>query len=77
MATTKKTPAATYRSGTVKAAIWENTGKDGPFYAVTFTNSFKTGEGKWKNTTSYSYSDLENLATVTFKAKFWIMKNKS
>lgn len=77
MATTKKTPAATFRSGTVKAAIWENTGKGGTFYAATFTNSFKPAEGKWKNTTSYSYSDLEDLATVTFKAKLWIMKNKT
>lgn len=77
MATTQKRPAATYRSGTVKAAIWENTGKERPFYAVTFTNSFKTAEGKWKNTASYSYSDLEDLATVTFKAKLWVMKHKS
>ena len=78
MATTKKTPAATFRHGTVKAAVWENTGKDGTFYNVTFTNSFKNAEGKWKNINSYSAFDLEdNLFRALFQAKLWIMKNKS
>lgn len=77
MATTQKRPAATFKRGTVKAAIWENTGKGGTFYTVTFTRPFKSAEGKWKNSTSYSVSDLHNLSTVTYSAQLWIMKNKT
>lgn len=75
MATTQKKPAITFRRGTVKAAVWENTGKDGIFYTVTFTRSFKSADGKWKNTSSYGVTDLENLFGATFDAKLWIMAN--
>jgi hypothetical protein len=75
MTTPKKTPATTIRKGTIKAAIWENTGKNGTFYNITFTNSFKTAEGKWKNTNSYTPADLERLLDATFAAQRWIMRN--
>ena len=76
MATTKKTPAATFRHGTVKAAVWENTGKDGVFYSVTFSRSYKAGEDSWRNTSSFNGGDLEALADVAFQARLYIMKTK-
>lgn len=76
MATTTNKPASTFKRGTVKAAVWENTGKDGLFYSVTFSRSYKDAEGNWKNTDSYAHSDLEALADVAFQARLYIMKNK-
>ena len=74
--TETKKPAQTFRSGTVKAAVWENTAKDGAFYTVTFSRSYKDSEDGWRNTSSFNAGDLEALADVAFKARLFIMKNK-
>ena len=71
-----KKPAQTFRKGTIKAAVWENTGRDGNFYSVTFSRSYKDVEDSWRNTTSFHASDLEALADVAFQARLFIMKNK-
>ena len=76
MASTNKKPAETIRSNGTKAAIWENTGKEGPFYTVTFVRSYKDAEGKWKNANSYGMNDLDDLSLVAFQAKLSIMKSK-
>ncbi len=59
--TETKRPAQTFRKANIKGAVWENTGKDGTFYRVTFSRSYK---------------DLEALADVAFQARLFIMKNK-
>ena len=73
--TETKKPAQTFRSGTVQAAVWENTAKDGVFYSVTFSRSYKDVEDSWRNTSSFNAGDLEALADVAFKARLFIMKN--
>ena len=74
--TETKKPAQTFRKGTVKAAVWENKGKDGVFHSVTFSRSYKDAEDGWRNTTSFNQSDLEALADVAFQARLFIMKTK-
>ena len=74
--TETKKPAQTFRKGTVKAAVWENKGKDGVFYSVTFSRSYKAGEDGWRNTSSFNGNDLNALADVAFQAEFFIFKNK-
>ena len=74
--TETKKPAQTFRKGTVKAAVWENKGKDGVFYSVTFSRSYKAGEDGWRNTSSFNEGDLEPLADVAFMARLFIMKNR-
>lgn len=76
MATTTNKPATTFRRGSIKAAVWENTGKDGLFHTVTFSRSYKDAEGNWKNTDSFAGSDLDDLQAVAFQANLFIMKNK-
>ncbi|MCC2643370.1 MAG: uncharacterized protein K0S45_3783 [Nitrospira sp.] len=71
-----KKPAQTFRNGAIQAAVWENTGRDGTFYSVTFSRSYKDIEDSWRNTTSFNASDLESLANVAFQARLFIMKNK-
>jgi len=76
MATETKKPAQTFRKGAIKASVWENAGRDGVFYSVTFSRSYKDVEDGWRNTTSFNASDLEPLADVAFQARLFIMKNK-
>lgn len=74
--TEKKKPAQTFRKGTVKAAIWQNEGKDGVFYSVTFSRSYKAGEDGWRNTSSFNEGDLEALADVAFQSRLFLMKTR-
>ena len=71
MATNNK-PATTLRRGIVKATIWENTSRNGPFFSTTFSRSYKERSGKWSNSTSFGLNDLEELLTVAHEAKEWI-----
>ena len=71
MATNNK-PATTLRRGIVKATIWENMSKNGPFFSTTFSRSYKDRSGKWSNGTSFGLNDLEALMNVAFEAKEWM-----
>ena len=71
MATNNK-PATTLRRGIVKATIWQNTSKNGPFFSTTFSRSYKEQSGKWSNGTSFGLNDLEALMNVALEAKEWI-----
>ena len=68
MATNNK-PATTLRRGIVKATIWENPSKNGPFFSTTFSRSYKEQSGKWRNGTSFGINELEALLTVAHEAK--------
>ena len=50
-------PVARLRYGLISASIWENTGPNGPIYAVSFERRYQDAEG-WKNSQSYSGSEL-------------------
>jgi hypothetical protein len=71
MATNKK-PANELRCGIIKATIWENTSKKGPFFATTFSRPFKDQSGMWRNGASFGLNDLEALMNVALEAREWI-----
>ena len=71
MATNNK-PVTTLRRGIVKATIWENMSKNGPFSSTGFSRSYKDQSGKWRNGTSFGLNDLEAVLTVAYQAKEWI-----
>jgi hypothetical protein len=68
MATNNK-PAMTLRRGIVKAAIWENMSKNGPFFSTTLSRSYKDHSGNWRNGTSFSLNDLEARSPLLMKRK--------
>ncbi len=70
MATSK--PATTIRSGSIKATIWQNRGKDGRFFSATFSRPFRDENGTWKNGTSFGSRDLESLMNAALEAREWI-----
>lgn len=63
------------RCGCIKATIWENTSKKGPFFATTFSRPFKDESGAWRDGASFGLHDLEALEalfTVAREAKEWM-----
>ena len=72
MATQKK-PATVFRSGSVKAAVWENAGLKGPFFSATFSRSYKDAEGNWRNTSNFGLYELEQLMNVALEAREWVL----
>lgn len=70
---TKKTkPAQTYAIGPVRAAIWENESQNGPFFNVTFSRSYKSGDS-FKNSESFRSQDLLALSRLADQAHSWIL----
>ena len=53
----------------IKATIWQNVSEKGPFFATTFSRSFKDQSGTWRNGTSFGLNDLEALMNVALEAK--------
>lgn len=65
----KTKPVETLRDGAIKAAIWRNEREDGkPFFGVTFSRSYKTAKGEYKDTNSFSGRELLSLARLAEKA---------
>lgn len=64
----KVMPIARLRCGAVSVSIWENKGKkDGKEYnikSVTMQRSYKDEKGEWKNSESFSGSDILVLSRL-------------
>ncbi len=65
-------PETKLRIGLTTATIWKN----GDFFTVDFTRSYKDADGNWKNTTSYGHADLLNLAKSAERAENWIARQQ-
>ena len=54
-------PAYTERFGGLKGTIWRNSGKEGKpdRYTVSYSRSYKTADGQWKETSSLN--EIDNL----------------
>jgi len=63
-------PIFKFKIGLITATIWDNDG----FYSVDMSRSYKTNEGEWRSTSSYSQSDLLNLAKCAERAENWIAR---
>lgn len=70
MNTTK--PTHRIRRGRLEVAIWENSSKNGVFYRAKFSRSFRDGEGKLQNSSSFSSSELLELALLAIQAQDWM-----
>lgn len=65
---TKQRPVETLRDGAIKAAIWRNESEKGAFFAVTFSRTYRNGDGNLKDTDSFSGTQLLQLARLADKA---------
>ena len=64
-------PVHTVRLGAIEAAVWENEGANGIFFATTFKRSYRDGE-EWKESDSYGERDLLALARCALDAQSFI-----
>ena len=69
-------PVYTPKYGPVEAAVWENSGKNGVFYRVSFKRSYKDDDG-WHDSESFGLFDLWNLVRCVGDAYVWISKKTS
>jgi len=60
-------PIHTVRHRNIKAAIWRNQTEKGDMYNVTVSRSYREGE-EWRDSHSFGYDDLMNLAKVLYDA---------
>ena len=67
----RKKPVHEERAGAIRAAIWEQDGKDGVFYKFTLERLYKTPDG-WKSTDSFSHRDPSNISAAASLASAWI-----
>lgn len=74
-------PVHTIRYGALRAAIWRNVVDNGnasrPTYSVTFSRSYKDGDGNWKDRASFGMDDLLVVAKAADEAHTWIVRQKS
>ena len=61
-------PAFTLRDGAIKATAWANTNDKGTFYSVDVVRGYKDANGEWKDTTSFSGSDLLRASNLMQQA---------
>ncbi len=57
-------PAATIRDANLKATIWRNEGEERPFYATSFTRTYKDQDGAYRDTSSFVGADLLKLSEL-------------
>ena len=66
--TSNTKPVDEVRFGAVKAAIWRNETDNGSRFNVTFSRSYKNGDGNWKSTSSFRRDDLLVVAKLADQA---------
>ena len=62
-------PIYKYQIGGVECAVWAKQATDGrPYFQFTFQKTYKSKDGKYMHTTSFSKADLPLLATLANRA---------
>jgi len=69
----KKRPVHEVRIGSIKAAVWQNSGPSGSWHAVTIERLYKEGDA-WKTSGSFGRDDLLVVAKVSDLAHSWIVE---
>lgn len=61
-------PVETLRDGNISASIWENRTDKGVSYTTTFSRSWRDDSGEWRQSQSYSGSDMLRLGELSRSA---------
>lgn len=71
-------PAATFKLGGVEVSVWRNQTQNGEMFNTTIRNSYKDeASGEWKETTSFSPTDLAVVSQLTSQAVQEIVQLKA
>lgn len=62
-------PVATLKQGGLELSVWKNSGEKGDMYNTTIRNSYRDEKsGEWKETSSFSPTDLAVLVQLSGQA---------
>lgn len=61
-------PADVVRDGSLKASIWENEGKKGPYYTTTLAKTYEDRNGQLRDTNVFNNSDLLRVSELARQA---------
>jgi hypothetical protein len=62
-------PVKSFRQGGVKVDVWRNPGQNGDMFNTTISNSYKDdATGEWKDTKSFSPTDLAVVSQLSSQA---------
>ena len=62
-------PVKTFKQGGVEVSVWRNSSEKGDMYNTTIRNSYKDDRsGEWKETMSFSPTDLAVVAQLASQA---------
>jgi hypothetical protein len=62
-------PVATFKQGGVEVSVWRNSTENGDLYNTSIRNSYKDDKtAEWKETKSFSPTDLAVLAQLSAQA---------
>jgi len=71
-------PVKSFRQGGVKVDVWRNPGQNGDMFNTTISNSYKDeASGEWKDTKSFSPTDLAVVSQLSSQAFQTITELKS
>jgi hypothetical protein len=68
-------PVHEVRIGSVRAAVWLNEGKNGPWHNVTITRTYQDGDD-YRETSTYGIGELLAVAKAADLAHTWCLENK-
>ena len=68
MSTLNNKPVDTIRDGHLKATIWENFGEKGTFYSVDLSRTYKDAQGNYRDSHSFSGTELIQIARLAHLA---------
>lgn len=61
-------PADVIRDGNLKASIWRNEGENGVSYATTIARTYKTEDGAYRESNSFTGTELLRVSELARKA---------
>jgi hypothetical protein len=67
----KNLPAHEFRHRSLRVTVWKNDTAKGAMYNVTMSRMYRSNES-WKDSQSFGYDDLMNLAKLLFDAHSYI-----
>lgn len=77
MSEPRKQPVETLRDGNLKASVWENKRDENVMHSVQFRRSYRDQEGQYRDTDSFSGSDLLRLSKLAERSYEAIRERRS
>ena len=51
-------PVKEFRSGNIRAVVWQNESENGKWFSIVLSRSYKKSDGTWQETNQFNRDDL-------------------